>query len=347
MNKIVKKVLGIGLSVAMVGGMFAACSNGGQTDETTTAAAAAEGGKTFKVGICQLVQHEALDAATKGFQDKLTELAEADGNKVEFDPQNAQGESTNCATIVNQFVSNKSDLIMANATPALQAAMNATAASKIPVVGTSVTDYGTALEIDMKAGDPTGINVTGVSDLASLEEQAKQITTLFPDAKKVGCIYCSAEANSTFQVEGIKASLAESGVETEFYSFADSNDIQGVAKKAAAESDVIYIPTDNTAASNGQVIAAACEEANTPIIAGEEGIFKSTNAVATFSISYYDIGVHAGEMAYEILSKGTDPATMAIWQPTDLTYFVNDEMAKKYKVTVPENYESYDFSKAE
>ncbi len=344
MNKIVKKVLGIGLSVAMVGGMFAACANGGT--ETTTAANG-EGGKTFKVGVCQLVQHEALDAATKGFQEKLEELAKADGNTIEFDIQNASGESTNCATIVNQFVSNNDDLIMANATPALQAAMNATAANKIPVVGTSVTDYGTALEIDMKAGDPTGINVTGVSDLASLDEQAKQVTTLFPNAKKVGCIYCSAEANSTFQVEGIKAALDASGIETTFYSFADSNDIQAVAKKAAAESDVIYIPTDNQAASNGQVIDAVCQEAGVPIIAGEEGIFKSTNAVATFSISYYDIGVHAGEMAYEILTKGTDPATMPIWQPTDLTYYVNDDMAKKYKVTVPENYTSYDFSKAE
>ncbi|MBR3150288.1 MAG: ABC transporter substrate-binding protein [Eubacterium sp.] len=345
MNKTVKKVLGIGLAVAMVGGIFAACTNGGTSEETT--AANGEGGKTFNVGICQLVQHEALDAATKGFQEKLTELAEADGNTVNFDVQNASGESANCTTIINQFVSNNSDLIMANATPALQAAANATASNKIPVVGTSVTDYGTALELKLAAGEPTGINVTGVSDLASLEEQANQITTLFPEAKKVGCIYCSAEANSTFQVEGIKAALDKSGIETTFYSFADSNDIQAVAKKAASESDVIYIPTDNTAASNGQVIDVACQEANVPIIAGEEGIFKNTNAVATFSISYYDIGVHAGEMAYEILSKGTDPATMPIWQPTDLTYYVNEDMANKYNVTVPDNYTAYDFSAAE
>ena len=346
MNKVVKKILGVGLAVAMVGGIFAACSNGGTTDDTT-AANTAEGGKTFKVGICQLVQHEALDAATKGFEDKLNELAAADGNTIEFDEQNASGESANCTTIVNQFVSNNVDLIMANATPALQSAMTGTAANKIPVVGTSVTDYGTALELKLSAGDPTGINITGVSDLASLEEQANQIMTLFPETKKVGCIYCSAEANSTFQVEGIKAALEKSGVETTFYSFADSNDIQAVAKKAASESDVIYIPTDNTAASNGQVIDVACQEANVPIIAGEEGIFKNTNAVATFSISYYDIGVHAGEMAYEILSKGTDPATMPIWQPTDLTYYYNADMAKKYNVTAPENYTAYDFSAAE
>ena len=344
MNKIVKRVLATSLAAVMIGGAFAGCS--AKTDDNTTTAANADA-KTFKVGICQLVQHEALDAATKGFREKLQELAEADGNAIEFDEQNASGESANCNTIVNQFVSNGYDLIMANATPALQAATTATVSSKIPVIGTSVTDYGTALEIKMSAGDPTGINVTGVSDLASLEEQARQIMTLFPETKKVGCIYCSAEANSTFQVEGIKAALAESDVETTFYSFADSNDIQGVAKKAAAESDVIYIPTDNTAASNGEVIATVCEEAETPIIAGEEGIFKSTNAVATFSISYYDIGVHAGEMAYEVLSKGTDPATMAIWQPTDLTYFYNEEVAKKFNVKIPEGYQAYDFSAAE
>ena len=347
MNKLTKKICAVGLAAAMVGGVLAGCSAAKDNGETTTAAPAAATAQEFKVGICQLVQHDALDAATKGFQDKLNELAEADGNKINFDYQDASGESANCTTIINQFVSNGYDLIMANATPPLQAAATATAATKIPVVGTSVTDYGTALDIEMGAGEPTGINVTGVSDLASLEAQAEQLTTLFPEAKKVGCIYCSAEANSTFQVEGIKSFLAKSGVETTFYSFADSNDIQAVAKKAAAESDVIYIPTDNTAASNGTVIDTACQEANVPIIAAEEGIFKNTNAVATFSISYYDIGVHAGEMAYEILTKGTDPATMSIWQPTDLTYFYNEEMAKKYNVTVPDNYTAYDFDAAE
>jgi putative ABC transport system substrate-binding protein len=344
MNKIVKRVLATSMAVAMIGASFAGCK--AKTDDATTTAAQAEA-KAFKVGICQLVQHEALDAATKGFKDKLQELAQADGNTIEFDEQNASGESANCNTIVNQFVSNKYDLIMANATPALQAATTATVANKIPVVGTSVTDYGTALEIKMSAGEATGINVTGVSDLASLEEQANQILTLFPETKKVGCIYCSAEANSLFQVEGVKAALAKSGVIAEFFPFADSNDIQLVAKKAASLSDVIYIPTDNTAASNGQVIDAVCKATNTPIIAAEEGIFKSTNAVATFSISYYDIGVHAGEMAYEILSKGTDPATMPIWQPTDLTYFYNEEKAKQFNVTIPDGYQVYDFSAAE
>ncbi len=345
MNKIVKRVLATSLAAVMIGGAFAGCA--AKTDDANTTTAANAEAKSFKVGICQLVQHEALDAATKGFKEKLQELAEDDDITIEFDEQNASGESANCNTIVNQFVSNGYDLIMANATPALQAATTATVSSKIPVVGTSVTDYGTALEIKMSAGDPTGINVTGVSDLASLEEQANQIKTLFPKTKKVGCIYCSAEANSLFQVEGIKKALETSNIETEFYSFADSNDIQAVAKKAASESDVIYIPTDNTAASNGQVIGTACQEANVPIIAGEEGIFKSTNAVATFSISYEDIGEHAGEMAYEILTKGADPATMPIWQPTDLTYYYNEDMVKKYNVTVPDGYEEYEFEDAD
>lgn len=341
MNKLIKKIVAVGLAGLMMAGAFAGCSAGeGTTDN-------AEAKTSFKVGICQLVQHDALDAATKGFQDKLKELAAADGITIDFDYQDASGESANCTTIVNKFVSNGYDLIMANATAPLQAAATATAANKIPVVGTSVTDYGTALDIKMAATDATGINVTGVSDLASLEAQAEQIVTLFPETKKVGCIYCSAEANSQFQVDGIKAALEAKGIEVKFYSFADSNDIQAVAKKAASESDIIYVPTDNTAASNGGVIDAACQEANIPIIAAEEGIFANTKAVATFSISYYDIGVHAGEMAYEILTKGTDPATMNIWQPSNLTYYYNKDMAEKYGAVIPDGYTEYDFSAAQ
>lgn len=346
MNRLVKKIGGVVLSVAMVGAMLAGCSAGKTDDETSSQANSAQA-KTFNVGICQLVQHDALDAATDGFRDKLEELAKADGNTIKFDYQDASGESANCTTIVNKFVSNGYDLIMANATAPLQAAATATASTKTPVVGTSVTDYGTALDIEMGATDATGKNITGVSDLASLVAQADQIVTLFPEAKKVGCIYCSAEANSLFQVEGIKEALEKKGVEAKFYSFADSNDIQAVAKKAALESDVIYIPTDNTAASNGGVIDAACQDANIPIIAAEEGIFVNTKAVATFSISYYDLGVHAGEMAYEILTKGTDPATMNIWQPTNLTYYYNKDMAEKYNAVIPDGYTEYDFSNAE
>ena len=195
MNKIVKKVLGIGLSVALVGGMFAACS-GGNGGETNTDA------KTWKVGICQLVQHEALDAATKGFKDELTKRAEADGNKIEFNEQNAAGDSATCATITNGFVADGVDLIMANATPALQAASQST--TEIPIVATSVTDFASALEIDSKDWTgKSGINVTGTSDLAPLSEQAAMFKDLAPEAKTIGIVYCSAEANSVYQAKEV------------------------------------------------------------------------------------------------------------------------------------------------
>lgn len=345
MNKVVKKVTAAALSVLMIGASFAGCSS--SENQTDTSADANAAGKTFNVGICQLVQHDALDAATKGFKEKLTELAKADGNTVNFDEQNASGDSAACATIANQFVSNNVDLIMANATPALQACATATAASKIPVVATSVTDYGVALDIDMGATDPTGINVTGTSDIAPLDLQAQQILDFFPDTKTVGAIYCSAEANSQFQVDGVKEALEAKGVKCNFYSFADSNDIQSVAKKAASECDAIYVPTDNTAASNGSIIETACTEANVPIFAGEEGIFKNTGAIATLSISFYEIGAKAGEMAYDILKNGTDPATMNIAQTDNLSYYYNADIAEKFEVTPPDSYEAYDFSKAE
>lgn len=339
MNKIIKKITAVALSAVLVGGCLAGCTSKGTEDSEKKTA--------FKVGVCQLMQHDALDAATQGFQDKLNKLAAENGITIEYDVQNASGDSAACATIANQFVSNQYDLIMANATPALQACATATAASKTPVVATSVTDFGVALGIDMGSTDATGINVTGTNDLVPLADQAQQILDLFPDTKKVGCIYCSAEANSQFQVDGVKEALEAKGVECNFYSFADSNDIQAVVNKAASESDAIYIPTDNTAASNGGIISAACKEANIPIIAGEEGIFKNTNAVATLSISFYEIGEKAGEMAFDILVNGKDPAAMNICQTSNLTYFYSEDAAKEFGITIPENYTAYDFTKAE
>lgn len=336
MNKLVKKITAVALSVLMVGGAFAGCS-GAKEDSASQSGNA----KSFKIGICQLVTHDALDAATKGFQDKLTELGQANGVTFEFDYQNASGDSTNCTTIANKFVSSGYDLILANATAPLQACATATAASKIPVVGTSVTDYGTALDIDMDPTGVTGINVTGTSDLAPLDMQAQSILDMFPDTKKVGAIYCSAEANSLYQVEGVKAALAEKGVDCEFYAFADSNDISAVAKKAASESDVIYIPTDNTAASNGAVIDAACTQSSIPVVAGEVGIFNNTRAVSTISISYYALGQKAGEMAYEILVNGKNPAEMNVQQTDDLSYLYNADQATIYKAVIPDNYEVY------
>lgn len=326
MTRFVKKLGAIALTVAMIGGVFTGCSS--KTDNP-------EEKDTYKVGICQLVQHPALDKATKGFQDALTEML---GDKVEFSYQNASGDSAACATIANQFVSNNVDLIMANATPALQACATATAASKIPVVATSITNFGVALDIEMGPTDATGINITGTHDLAPLEKQAEQITTLFPDAKKVGILYCSSEANSKFQADGMQEILVAQGLEVTVFTFSDSNDLQAVAKKAAAESDVIYIPTDNTVADNGTVVDAACTEAGTPIISGESDACAAYRGVATYSIDFYEIGYNAGKMAYEILVNGADPATMNIQAPQTLTAQYVPEKAEEFSVQIPEDY---------
>lgn len=336
MNKLVKKITAVALSAVMVGGLFAGCSSQSGTAEKK------EAKTSYKVGICQLAKHDALDAATKGFEDKLTEMGKEKGITFDFDFQNAGGDPTTCSTITNKFVSSSYDLIMANGTAALNAAATATVASKTPVVGTSITDYGTALKIDMASDGATGINVTGSSDIAPLATQAEELLKLFPKAKKVGCLYCSSEANSKFQVDEIKKALEAKGVQCTFYSFTDSNDIQAVALTAAKNSDVIYVPTDNTAASNGGVIDAACTKEKTPIYAGEDGIFKNTNAVATLSISFYEIGQKAGEYAYDILVNGKDPATMNIYQTKNLTYVYNKDKAKEFNVTIPDNYVASD-----
>ncbi len=287
--------------------------------------------ETYRVGICQLVQHVALDAATQGFQDALKDKL---GDAVTFDVQNASGDSNTCSTIVNTFVSNSVDLIMANATPALQAAVAAT--GDIPILGTSVTDYATALDIDDWNG-ATGFNVSGTSDLAPLDQQAAMLHELFPDAKKVGLLYCSAEPNSKYQVDVIAAYLTELGYTCVEYTFADSNDVASVAQNACDGCDVIYIPTDNTAASCTEAIRNVVEPAKKPVIAGEEGICASCG-VATLSISYYDLGYATGEMAYEVLVNKADPAAMAVRFAPNVTKEYNAELCALLGVAIPEDY---------
>lgn len=293
----------------------------------------AEDGKTYKVGICQLVQHDALDAATKGFMDTLKEEL---GDAVTFDEQNAQGDSNTCSTIINNFVSGDVDLILANATPALQAAQAGT--NEIPILGTSVTEYGVALGIDGFDGTVGG-NISGTSDLAPLDEQAAMLNELFPDAKKVGLLYCSAEANSQYQVDTVKAALEGMGYTCEYYSFSDSNDLSTIATKASSESDVIYIPTDNTAASATEIIDNICRPARIPIIVGEEGICKGCG-VATLSISYYDIGYKTGEMAADILTGKAKVSEMAIEYAPQFVKKYNPATCEALGLTAPEGYEA-------
>ena len=287
--------------------------------------------QTYTVGICQLVQHPALDAATQGFKDALTEKL---GDNVTFNEQNASGESANCITIVNSFISENVDLIMANATPALQAAQAGTA--DIPILGTSVTDYGTALDIADWTGC-TGVNISGTSDLAPLDGQAAMIKELFPEAKEIGLIYCSAEANSAYQISVISGYLTEMGFNCTEFAFTDSNDIASVVTNACASSDVLYVPTDNTAASCTEAIRNVVEPAGMPVVAGEEGICKGCG-VATLSISYYDLGVATGEMAYEVLVNGADVATMPIQYAPAFTKEYNAELVEALGISIPEDY---------
>lgn len=291
----------------------------------------AEEAQTYTVGICQLVQHDALDAATQGFKDALTEAL---GDAVTFDEQNAQGDSNTCSTIINTFVSNEYDLILANATAALQAAAAGT--DTIPVLGTSITDYATALEIEDWTGTVGG-NISGTSDLAPLDGQAQMLNELFPDAETVGLLYCSAEANSQYQVDAVKGYLEEMGYTCEYYAFSDSNDLASVTTTAADKCDVIYVPTDNTAANNTEIINNICLPAGVPVIAGEEGICSGCG-VATLSISYYDIGYAAGEMAVRILADGEDIAEMPIEYAPEVTKEYNAEICESLGITVPEDY---------
>ena len=287
----------------------------------------------YTIGICQLVQHEARDAATQGFKDVLTDEL---GDAVTFDDQNAAGDIPTCATICNGFAADGVDLILANATPALQAAVAAT--EDIPILGTSVTEYGVALEIDGFDG-LVGGNISGTSDLAPLDQQADMIIELFPDAATVGILYCSAEANSVYQAEVVKAELEADGLTVNIYTFADSNDVAAVTAAACDECDVLYIPTDNTAASCTEAINNVAEPAGVSIIAGEAGICSGCG-VATLSIDYYELGRTTGAMAVKILTGEADIAEMPIEYYPDPVKQYNAELAEAMGVAIPEGYEA-------
>ena len=310
-----RKLLSILLAVAMLG----CCALPAFAEETYT------------VGICQLVQHEALDAATKGFCDALTDAL---GDKVTFIEQNASNDIPTCATICSGLVADDVDLILANATPALQAA--ATATDTIPVLGTAVTEYGVALDIENFDGTVGG-NISGTSDLAPLDQQAAMLLELLPEAKTVGILYCSAEANSVYQAQVVQSCLEEAGVEVKIYTFADSNDVSTVTATACDECDALYIPTDNTAASCAEAINNVAEPAGVPIVAGEEGICKGCG-IATLSINYYDLGYTTGQMAVKILTGESDISEMPIEYFPNPVKKYNPTLCESLGITVPEDY---------
>ncbi len=325
MKKILSLLLVMAMGMSLVGCGSTEVSNvdvEGDTSENTV----------YHIGISQLVQHVALDASTQGFQDALVDLLGADG--VEFDLQNASGDSANCATIANQFVADEVDAMLANGTASLQAAAAAT--NTIPIFGTSITDYASALEISDWTG-ATGTNISGTSDLAPLKEQAAMLAEMFPDAKNVGILYCSAESNSVYQAQVMETELTGLGYVVEMYTFSDSNDLAAITTSAADSSDVMYCPTDNTVASNTEIINNICLPAGVPIIAGEEGICSGCG-VATLAIDYYDIGYKAGEMAYEVLVNGADVSTMNIEFAPQVVNKYNAANCEALNITVPEGY---------
>ena len=332
-----KKILALALSAVMAlsltacGGSSSAPAASGAAS-SAAASSAAEGVK-YTIGICQLVQHDALDAATQGFMDAINEALPG---QVEFDEQNASGDIPTCATICNGFAASNVDLIMANATPALQAAVSAT--ETIPILGTSVTEYGVALDIDNFNGTVGG-NVSGTSDLAPLDQQADMLMELLPDAQTVGILYCSAEANSVYQAQVVEDCLTAAGKTVNVYTFADSNDVAAVTATACAENDALYIPTDNTAASCTEAINNVAEPAGVPIITGEEGICKGCG-IATLSISYYELGRTTGEMAVKILTGESNISEMPIeYYPNPVKKY-NADLADALGITIPAEYEA-------
>lgn len=329
-----KKILAVSLAAAMTLSLAACGGNKASEGSDSSSTKTDDSAKVYKIGILQQLEHAALDAATQGFKDACIE--KFGESNVTFDVQNGQGEQANCATIANNFVADKVDLILANATTALQCAAAAT--DTIPILGTSVTDYATALDISDWSG-ATGINISGTSDLAPIDKQEEMLVELLPDVKTVGILYCSAEPNSEYQAKLFEEALKADGIEYKEYTAADSNEIQSVVTSAVSEVDALYIPTDNTMAANTEVINNICLPAKIPVIAGEQGICTGCG-IATLSISYYDIGYRAGEMAYEILVNGADITTMNVESAPEVTKMYNPTICEELGIKVPDDYEA-------
>lgn len=322
MNKRLSKMIGLTCSMALIFSLTACGNNSDKQKDTAK--------KVYQIGICQLGQHDALDSATSGFKDALTEKL---GDRVAFDYQNGENSEEKCAEITTKFASDKKDLIMANATPALKSAYSAT--TTIPIVATSITDYGTALNM-MKWSGVTGTNVTGTSDLAPIEEQENMILELCVNPKQVGILYCDKETNSVYQAQMMKNELESDGVSSQLYTVNSVEDIENVATSATSECDVIYIPTDNTLAENVDALKKIFITAGVPMIAGEEGMCAA--GIATLSIDYYSIGYTAGEMAYEILESDSNPGSMEIRYAEQYTKKFNKENCTTLGIEIPDDY---------
>ena len=321
-----KRVLALVMAAIMLLALCACGSNAAQPS-----ADPAE--KVYSVGIVQLVQHVALDQATQGFQDALKEKL---GDKVTFDVQLASGEPTNCTTIVTKFVNDSVDLIMANATPAVIAAKEAS--STIPIIGTSVTDYVSEEASIVASNEAPGGNVTGYSDMSDIAAHVELTQKLCPDAKTVAIIYCSAEPNSVIQGKQADELYKAAGFATTILTASDVTTISSVVTSACDQADVIYIPTDNLFAENMESVKNITEPAKIPVITGEGGMVTS-GGTASVAIDYYVLGYRAGEMAYEIMVNGADPASTPIGFMTadDMELVINEENVAAIGLTIPDD----------
>lgn len=291
-----------------------------------------ESSEGYRIGICQLVEHEALDDAARGFRDALTD---AFGDDVSFDIQNAQNDLSVCSSIINGFVTSDVDLILANSTTVLQAATTGT--EDIPILGTSVTAYGEALAIEDFNG-LVGGNISGTSDFAPFDEQAEMIRDWIPDAKVIGLLYCSAEVNSQYQVKEMERELTALGYVCEGYPFSDANDLSSVCAAASLSCDGIFVPTDNTVAANAGIIDQICRPKKIPVFGGDRSICGSCG-VAALAVSYYDLGYVTGEMAVRIL-KGEDKiGEMPIAHAEPVAVY-NREICNELGFSAPEGYEA-------
>ena len=308
-----KKLISVILTVAMLLSVCCAFTACGGDDGTYT------------VGICQLMVHDSLDQATNGFIDALTAEMEAAGKKVEFDTQVA-GDSNLCATVINTFTAKKVDLIMANATPALLAAANAT--TSIPVLGTSVTDYNDTFKNNIPA------NVSGTSDAVPFDEQAKMMieTLNLVAGDKVGVLYCANESNSLIQYEAVKALFDAEGIVVEEYKFSETTELQALVTSMAANVKAVYVPSDNTVAQNDAIVGTICIEQKVPVYTSYGGAV----CYASLAIDYYELGVATGKMAAEILLGGKAPADIEIATLTP-TRSYNEELCAQLGIAVPNN----------
>lgn len=271
--------------------------------EATSEAAKADDGKTYKIGVLQLVQHAALDKSNEGFVAALDDA----GLNYEIDQQNASGEQSACQTIAEKFVNDGDDLIFAIATPAAQAAAAAT--TEIPIVLSAVTDPAESGLVE--SNDAPGGNVTGTSDLTPVTEQIDLLQKLIPDAKTVAILYCSAESNSEIQAQMARDALDAAGIAHEDYTVSNSNEIQTVVESMIGKVDAVYAPTDNTIAAGMATVAQVANDNKLPVICGESGMVNE-GGLATYGIDYYQLGYLAGQQAVEILVDGKNPADIPI-----------------------------------